>query len=121
MKTNKFLSWLKTWDAGEFDFTAALHDRQAELNVNNGNRDHPWKLEPVNRLEAGEIRSFRKLYPAFAMVLCCILIGFLLLTVEQLPAFGSADSPAHNEVMKRYVEKGMEETGAGERGGRCDS
>lgn len=112
MKTNKFLSWLKTWDAGEFDFTAALHDRQAELNVNEGNRDHPWKLEPVNRLEAGEIRSFRRLYPAFAVILCCILIGFLLLTVEQLPAFGSADSPAHNEVMKRYVEKGMEETGA---------
>ena len=77
MKTNKFLSWLKTWDAGEFDFTAALHDRQAELNVNEGNRDHPWKLEPVNRLEAGEIRSFRKLYPAFAVILCCILIGFL--------------------------------------------
>ena len=50
MKTNKFLSWLKTWDAGEFDFTAALHDRQAELNVNEGNSDHPWKLEPVNRL-----------------------------------------------------------------------
>lgn len=54
MKTNKFLSWLKTWDAGEFDFTAALHDRQAELNVNNGNRDHPWKLEPVNRLKRGK-------------------------------------------------------------------
>lgn len=66
----------------------------------------------MNRLEAGEIRSFRKLYPAFAVILCCILIGFLLLTVEQLPAFGSADSPAHNEVMERYVEKGMEETGA---------
>ena len=45
MKTNKFLSWLKTWDAGEFDFTAALHDRQAELNVNEGNRERTQAFE----------------------------------------------------------------------------
>ena len=112
MKKSKFKEWLKTWDAGEFDFTAAIADRGPGPSINMENRDHPWKLEPVNRLEAGEIRSFRKTYPYIAVILCCIVISFLLLTVEQLPAFGSADSPAHNEVMERYVEKGMEETGA---------
>lgn len=112
MKKTEFLAWLKSWDAGEFDFTAALSSRQDSLHTNTGTKDHPWKLEPVNRLEEGEIRSFRKSYPYLAVVLCCIMIGFLLLTVANLPTFGAADSPAHNEVMERYVEKGMEETGA---------
>lgn len=112
MKKSEFRKWLKTWDAGEFDFTEALSDRASLPQPDGGSKDHPWKLEPINRLEQGEIKSFRKSYPFFAVALCCIMIGFLLLTVEHLPTFGSPDAPAHNEVMERYVEKGMEETGA---------
>ena len=112
MKKSDIRAWLKSWDAGEFDFTAALPKDYTDPNANAGNTDHPWKLEPVDRLEQGEIRSFRKIYPVFAVVLCCIMISFLLLTVANLPTFGSPDSPAHNEVMERYVEKGMAETGA---------
>lgn len=112
MKKSEFRKWLKSWDAGEFDFTNALYSGSALPQTGGGTKDHPWKLEPVGRLEQGEIKSFRKSYPFFAVVLCCIMIGFLLLTVESLPTFGAPDAPAHNEVMERYVEKGMEETGA---------
>ena len=112
MKKSDIRAWLKSWDAGEFDFTAALPQNYSDPNANAGNTDHPWKLEPVDRLEQGEIRSFRKIYPFFAVALCCIMISFLLLTVANLPTFGSPDSPAHNEVMARYVENGMAETGA---------
>ena len=35
-----------------------------------------------------------------------------LLTVADLPGYGSADAPTVNEVAERYVEKGTEETGA---------
>lgn len=112
MKKSELLAWLKSWDAGEFDFTAAVPMDNKSPGTDAGNRDHPWKLEPVNRLEEGEIRGFRKSYPILAVVLCGVMIGFLLLTVAHLPAFGAADAPAHNEVMERYLEKGMEETGA---------
>ena len=112
MKKSDIRAWLKSWDAGEFDFTAALPRTYSDPNANAGNIDHPWKLEPVDRLEQGEIRSFRKIYPFFAVALCCIMISFLLLTVANLPTFGSPDYPAHNEVMARYVENGMAETGA---------
>lgn len=112
MKKTEFLAWLKSWDAGEFDFTAALPKSSDVPHLPDTEGKHPWKLEPVNRIEAGEVRSFRKIYPLFAVLLCTVMIGFLLLTVANLPTFGSADSPAHNEVMQRYVEKGMEETGA---------
>jgi multicomponent Na+:H+ antiporter subunit B len=36
----------------------------------------------------------------------------LLEAVSYLPTFGSADNPANNEVAARYIEKGLEETGA---------
>ena len=101
MKKNEFLGWLKSWDAGEFDFTAALPKDYTDPNANAGNVDHPWKLEPVNKLEQGELHSFRKIYPFFAVVLCVIMIGFLLLTVANLPTYGSPDSPAHSAVMER--------------------
>ncbi|MGN0624784.1 MAG: hydrogen gas-evolving membrane-bound hydrogenase subunit E [Oscillospiraceae bacterium] len=49
--------------------------------------------------------------------ICAVLIGVtavtvLMITVLQLPLFGSPDNPAVNEVVERYVEKGLEETGA---------
>jgi multicomponent Na+:H+ antiporter subunit B len=40
------------------------------------------------------------------------LAGFLLLGLSEFPPFGSSDTPAHNEVMIRYLEKSGEETGA---------
>lgn len=112
MKKTDFRTWLKSWDAGEIDFTAQLPQSTALPREDKGDGDHPWKLQPMNKLEEREIRSFRKIYPVAAVVLSLVMIGFLLLTVAYLPRFGSADSPAHNEVMQRYVEKGMEETGA---------
>lgn len=112
MSKRNFRQWLKSWDAGELDFTAALPQSTALPQAEKSPGDHPWKLEPVNKLEEREIRSFRRIYPYAAVLLCGVMISFLLLTVANLPRFGSADSPAHNEVMTRYVEKGMEETGA---------
>lgn len=111
MKGNSLKSWLKTWDAGEFDFTAALTTEPPAPEAGLPSA-HSWKQQPVRRLEQAEIRTFRKVYPFFAVALSLVMISFLLLTVAQLPTFGAADSPVHNEVMERYVEKGMEETGA---------
>ncbi len=59
-----------------------------------------------------EMRAFRVLYRVASFVMCIAMIAVLLLTVANLPPFGAADNPAHNEVMQRYLEKGMQETGA---------
>ncbi|MDD4413400.1 MAG: hypothetical protein PHR14_02435 [Oscillospiraceae bacterium] len=37
----------------------------------------------------------------------CTVIG----VITELPTFGRADNPIHNEVYKRYVEDSMEDTG----------
>lgn len=45
-----------------------------------------------------------------SIVLTVILIVVLLMGVCELPAFGTADSPAHNEVMTRYNDHSIEES-----------
>ncbi|MDO4492564.1 MAG: MnhB domain-containing protein [Clostridia bacterium] len=111
-KKTTFKQWLRTWDAGAFDMTEALTEAVAGDPMPKEATEHAWKEKPVEGIEEGEIRIFTRFYPVAAAVLCTVLIGFLLLTVAKLPAFGAADAPAHNEVMQRYVEQGMEETGA---------
>ena len=58
------------------------------------------------------IRCGQKAYTVLAIVLCLIFSAFMLLTVANLPSYGSDSAPTVNEVAERYVEKGTEETGA---------
>jgi len=51
-------------------------------------------------------------YRIMAVVICVSIIWVLLQTASYLPPFGSPDNPVNNEVSQRYIEKGMEETGA---------
>ena len=62
--------------------------------------------------ETKGVHYFRKLYKLMSAVLCVTIIIFLLVTVAELPEFGNASNPINNEMYERYVEKGMEETGA---------
>ncbi len=59
-----------------------------------------------------EIRAFRVLYSMASVALCLLLIAVLLLAVSWLPVLGDPNGPNNNEVSARYVEKGMEESGA---------
>lgn len=59
-----------------------------------------------------EMRAFRVLYNLASVALCFLLIAVLLLTVSWLPVLGDPAGPNNNEVSARYVEKGMEESGA---------
>lgn len=58
------------------------------------------------------IKIFTYVYRCLAVILCIGIITMLLLTVSDLPLYGSATNPTNNEVTKRYIEQGIEETGA---------
>ena len=58
------------------------------------------------------MRAFRVLYCMSSVALCLLLIAVLLLTVSYLPVLGDPNGPNNNEVSARYIEKGMEESGA---------
>ena len=59
-----------------------------------------------------EMRIFNRLYRVFSILFCVFLVVMLLAAVSDLPAFGHGENPANNEVAERYIEKGLEETGA---------
>lgn len=58
------------------------------------------------------IRWFRRFYQVMSVFLCLSIIFVLLWTVAYLPAFGNAGNPDNNEVSARYIERGVQETGA---------
>ncbi len=58
------------------------------------------------------IRWFKKVYQFSAMILCICIITMLIITVTHMPIHGSSDTPTSNEVMDRYLEKGLKETGS---------
>ncbi|MBQ8802986.1 MAG: hypothetical protein IJZ53_05055 [Tyzzerella sp.] len=57
-------------------------------------------------------KRFFRFYKIAAVVSCVALILILLVAVSYLPPVGSADKPVNNEVSAKYIEDGMQETGA---------
>ena len=93
----------------EFAIAEAQHEEMREalyteeqLQVNNlhmwvGNQGKKW---------------LNVAYRVTALLFCLVIITFLMTTVVQLPPFGAVENPTNNEVAQRYLEKGLEETGA---------
>ncbi len=62
--------------------------------------------------EAKKLRMFTIGYNITAFIVGITVVAVLIFTIFQLPLFGCADNPSVNEVVQRYVENGLEETGA---------
>ena len=54
----------------------------------------------------------RAAYNVLCVGVCVTMIALLLYTVTTLPAFGDPNHPINNEVSARYIEQGLQETGA---------
>lgn len=55
---------------------------------------------------------FQRFYRIMAVIFCLCLAAVLLMTVSYLPKTGNASNPDNNEVSARYIENGLQETGA---------
>ena len=79
-------------------------------------RESEEKQEVVERLERWRslkgYRAARRAYALLCVTICLIMITVLLYTVGNLPAYGEPDHPINNEVSARYIENGLQETGA---------
>lgn len=54
----------------------------------------------------------RRIYTVITILMTVTMISVLIWMVRFLPPFGNAHNPVNNEVSARYIEKGVEETGA---------
>ncbi len=57
-------------------------------------------------------RNFMRFYRVAAILCVLALVAILFVEVSYLPPIGSAHNPGSNEVSQRYIEKGLQETGA---------
>jgi multisubunit Na+/H+ antiporter MnhB subunit len=106
----EFESIWTLWRTGKIDLTAALRSEQLPKIEEHPAQRYQPQADPTVYLRY--VRHSRKFYNICATVLCVVFAVIMLLTVANLPRYGSADTPTNNEVAQRYVEKGTEETGA---------
>ncbi len=70
-------------------------------------RSSQWAQKLIRTENVG----FRAFYTAVAVVSCVLLTGMLLFTISYLPRYG-VENPETTAVVRRYVENGLQETGA---------
>lgn len=71
------------------------------------------RLKKVYQLDDNRpVNFFQKMYSVFCVVFCLFLVAMLLIAVSYLPTYGVEENPVNNVVSQRYIEKGLQETGA---------
>lgn len=105
MSENKsFWQKLKNWIDGD---ETILH---ADQYISTRERKEATPGE--RRVSAEKIRSNSTLFRVLSVVVTICFIVVMLRVVMDLPMFGDPGSITNNEVAERYLEKGIEETGA---------
>ena len=105
---NKKDTFLRRWLRGEVEFSALL----AEPVYPTPEEAVPYEPKENKHVAIRTLRRSRTGYRTAVTVLCIVFALFMLLVIGNLPQYGAADAPTVNEVPQRYVEQGMEETGA---------
>ena len=116
----KPLSKVIRWARGEADpYLGNVEIREQSVYVPNEQllRKHKRDLDTVIDLVLDQrrnrvIKRFKIFYKIVSVVCCVALIAILLAAVSYLPPVGSADNPASNEVVEKYIEDGLQDTGA---------
>lgn len=115
-KGYRFLRWLsgeKDPYVGEVEMKPQIPRETPELTILERMRDSQAVRDKVYDIEHNrKLEFFHRIYVMAAVVFCVGLAGILLTMVACLPPTGEADRPVNNEVPARYIESGLQETGA---------
>ena len=110
----------KKWVMGRTDVMDRILDDASEIYDQPRETIKKQRMELVREMEErpgyertleAEQKGFYLLYHIVAVISCILLICVLLYTVAMLPRYGEENVRA-DEVVERYVEHGLEETGA---------
>lgn len=116
----KFSYRFKQWMQGDVDQYVGLVEMHKQDEVGVTKREASKHKKEQDKLFA-EIydtennkvyKNFLLFYKVAAVICCVALIVMLLVTVSYLPPVGDPANPAHNEVVEKYIEDGMQDTGA---------
>ena len=116
----KPLTRLMRWINGEIDpyleVMETRHQQDFKPNerlISLHRRDQETVIQHVHDQKHNRVyKAFRRFY-RIASVACCVALILMLLTaVSYLPPVGATDNPASNEVAAKYIEDGLQDTGA---------
>ena len=114
--TYKFKRWLDGTKDPFLDTVEMKPQEEFQENkaaVERRNKDRKRNAERVYDMERNaELRVFQRVYKIFGVLFCVSLVVMLLAAVSWLPTYGEAEKPVNNEVSARYIENGLQETGA---------
>lgn len=115
-KKERFAKWLDGDEdiyLGKVEVQPQQEEKVTEASLRKRMLEKQMLVEKVYDLDHNrEIQYFNLLYRVLGAVFCVTLIALLLITVSYLPQTGTVDKPDNNEVSARYIEKGLQETGA---------
>ena len=111
--------FLQKWINGEYDLFDHLPDeqkghdisREEEKLLERRTARYVDRQEDTLRIADTENRAFRFGYRLLAAVSCLVLAAVFLYMTAHITAYGM-ENPRAETVAKRYIEKGIEETGA---------
>ena len=111
-----FKEWLdgeKDPYLGQIEMKAQKEKILDESTMEERMRDFQVVFEKVyDETKNRERKLFGIIYKITSILFCITLITVMLVTVSYLPPTGNASNPDNNEVTERYIEKGLQETGA---------
>lgn len=115
-KAYKFFRWLdgeKDPYLGQVEMQVQKEFEETQETLNERMRDEQMIFDKVYDVERNkEVKLFQKIYKIASVFFCVTLISVLILAVSYLPRTGNASNPDNNEVAARYIENGLQETGA---------
>ncbi len=111
---------LKQWLDGTKDFYVDSVEvkpqeefHEADSVINDRTEERKRRMEKIYDLTNNwEVAGFQKLYRIFCVLFCIFLVFMLLSAVSYMPSYGHPENPVNNEVSARYIESGLQETGA---------
>ena len=110
MKNNRFFDLLRRFVDGEVSFESK--QKPKEQRRPSTHKEKTVAERYVAWHDKNWYKTFSAGYIGVSCVIALLIIGTLLLTVSYMPPYGEYSNPANNEVTERYLEDGMEETGA---------
>ena len=110
--------WCAVWEKDESDSQPEILKLEREYipdehAILKHRRDHDRMIEKTYDIEHNRIYGFFRRFYRVAGLLCAMaLILILLVQVSYLPPVGNSHNPGSNEVAAKYIEDGLQDTGA---------
>lgn len=116
----KLTARMKKWVMGEkepyldnMEVIARENEAIDKKKLKEYQKDHAEVLNQVYDIEHNrKYRFFFRFYKVAVLACCIALILILQVAVSYLPPVGSSHNPGSNEVSAKYIEDGLQDTGA---------